>query len=202
MVGAFLFITSMAAVLNFGFIIKTQAPELVKTVLLKTSSSSYPDCYAADSWFFNGNYVYLIITICITLPITMARNLDFLKYPSLVGMVSMILTIVILGFFQFQISCQKVVKDEANKIELEMLGLDLQLQNVNSSRLFNRNESSQEVVTQKCSYEPDAKILADWTSFENKLKQGANNSLNDQDYCYLGDGSRKFSMNMFEHVIT
>jgi len=164
-VGTMLFITSIGACLSYGFIIKSQSPELLKTLLLKFDVACVEN--ASSAWFFDGNILYLIITICITLPITMARHLDFLKYPSLIGMLAMFATIVIIVCFKSVISCKALVE-----------GIDLE-----SSESSNQNQN--QFVSNKCGYSPNEKVLNDWSDFSKSLQNAAISKKNDTnaDYC-------------------
>lgn len=172
-VGLCLFITSLACVLAYGFVIKSQLPEIIKTVLNLSDSK----CYSNSIWFLNGNIIYLVITVSITLPISMKRNLDFLKWPSMIGMASMILSIFILCIYKFYISCEDLILE--TRVELLQNNSTILAQNLNQTLIQSLNSQNQ------CGYEPDKDILGDWEDFTIKLNSIANQSLNDESsqYC-------------------
>lgn len=177
-VGASLFLTSVACVVGYGFAIKSQAPEVIKTLLVSAGI-----CVDPDIWYLNGNFIYGIVTICITLPISFAKSLDFLKWPSMIGMCSMILTILVLCFYKLKVDCVAIIQDLAGSIVSSYT-----LSDASSTATSNQTEAlfGHPIVNGTCmpAYQPNEKALEEWGKFSHGMEAGYNRSLIGQPYCY------------------
>jgi len=133
----FIFFAVTVSICSYFFMLKSELPELIKFALIKFNVK----CVESGSYLLNGNFLMLIVILVVILPITFAKNLDFLKYASASGMFSMTFCIVTIVVFKFQIGCSDLVSD--------VVGDDL--------------------LKNECDYEPDHETLKDWTKFQNAL---------------------------------
>lgn len=138
----FIFFAVTVSVCSYFFVLKSELPELIKFALIKFNVK----CVQSDSYMLNGNFLMLIVILIVILPITFAKNLDFLKYASASGMFSMTFCIITIVVFKFKIGCSDLVGDV---VEDDLL----------------KNE---------CNYEPDHETLKDWTKFQNACNRGSN----------------------------
>uniref|UniRef100_A0A671XYA9 Amino acid transporter transmembrane domain-containing protein n=1 Tax=Sparus aurata TaxID=8175 RepID=A0A671XYA9_SPAAU len=58
---------NIGAMSSYLFIVKSELPLVIQAFLGQTSSS--------DDWFMNGNYLIIIVTVCIILPLTLMKHL-------------------------------------------------------------------------------------------------------------------------------
>uniref|UniRef100_A0AAQ4RG92 Amino acid transporter transmembrane domain-containing protein n=1 Tax=Gasterosteus aculeatus aculeatus TaxID=481459 RepID=A0AAQ4RG92_GASAC len=59
---------------SYLFIVKSELPLVIQAFLGQTSSSG--------EWFMNGNYLIIIVTLCIILPLALMKHLGYLGYTS------------------------------------------------------------------------------------------------------------------------
>ena len=125
--------------------LKSELPELVKFALIKFNVK----CVESDSWMLDGNVLMLSVIILVILPITFAKNLDFLKYASASGMFSMTFCIFTIVFFSFKIDCEE-----------DLIG----------------SSGESHLLENECSYEPNHDTLEDWEKFQKSLSKMKNES--------------------------
>uniref|UniRef100_A0A7N8WK16 Sodium-coupled neutral amino acid transporter 3-like n=1 Tax=Mastacembelus armatus TaxID=205130 RepID=A0A7N8WK16_9TELE len=65
---------NIGAMSSYLFIVKYELPLVIQTFLGQTSSS--------DDWFMNGNYLIIIVSVCIILPLALMKHLGYLGYTS------------------------------------------------------------------------------------------------------------------------
>uniref|UniRef100_A0AAQ5YN53 Amino acid transporter transmembrane domain-containing protein n=1 Tax=Amphiprion ocellaris TaxID=80972 RepID=A0AAQ5YN53_AMPOC len=65
---------NIGAMSSYLFIVKYELPLVIQAFLGQTSSS--------EQWFMNGNYLIIIVTACIILPLAMMKHLGYLGYTS------------------------------------------------------------------------------------------------------------------------
>uniref|UniRef100_A0A3Q3K6H4 Amino acid transporter transmembrane domain-containing protein n=1 Tax=Monopterus albus TaxID=43700 RepID=A0A3Q3K6H4_MONAL len=65
---------NIGAMSSYLFIVKSELPLVIQAFLGQTTSS--------DDWFFNGNYLIVVVTICIILPLALMKHLGYLGYTS------------------------------------------------------------------------------------------------------------------------
>ena len=148
----FIFFAVTVSVCSYFFMLKSELPELIKFALIKFNVK----CVDADSYLLNGNFLMLVVIVLVILPITFAKNLDFLKYASASGMFSMTFCILTIVVFKFQISCQDLIDNDAENAEL---------------------------LENECLYKPDHETLADWEKFQTGFQQMKNDSKNGESVC-------------------
>uniref|UniRef100_A0A672ZZ87 Solute carrier family 38 member 5b n=1 Tax=Sphaeramia orbicularis TaxID=375764 RepID=A0A672ZZ87_9TELE len=65
---------NIGAMSSYLFIVKYELPLVIQAFLGQTTSS--------DDWFMNGNYLIIIVTVCVILPLAMMKHLGYLGYTS------------------------------------------------------------------------------------------------------------------------
>eukprot|EP00064_Thunnus_orientalis_P013282 superscaffoldBa00002137_g13319 len=65
---------NIGAMSSYLFIVKSELPLVIQAFLGQTSSS--------DDWFMNGNYLIIIVTACVILPLALMKHLGYLGYTS------------------------------------------------------------------------------------------------------------------------
>uniref|UniRef100_A0A7N6BNU9 Amino acid transporter transmembrane domain-containing protein n=1 Tax=Anabas testudineus TaxID=64144 RepID=A0A7N6BNU9_ANATE len=65
---------NIGAMSSYLFIVKYELPLVIQAFLGQTSSS--------DEWFMNGNYLIIIVTVCVILPLALMKHLGYLGYTS------------------------------------------------------------------------------------------------------------------------
>ncbi|XP_037553216.1 sodium-coupled neutral amino acid transporter 3 [Nematolebias whitei] len=81
---------NIGAMSSYLFIVKYELPLVIQAFLGQTSAS--------ENWFMNGNYLIIIVTICIILPLAMMKHLGYLGYTSGFSLSCMV-------FFLSAVSC-------------------------------------------------------------------------------------------------
>uniref|UniRef100_A0A8C3G811 Amino acid transporter transmembrane domain-containing protein n=1 Tax=Cyclopterus lumpus TaxID=8103 RepID=A0A8C3G811_CYCLU len=65
---------NIGAMSSYLFIVKSELPLVIQAFLGQTSSSG--------DWFMNGNYLIIIVTVCVILPLALMKHLGYLGYTS------------------------------------------------------------------------------------------------------------------------
>ncbi|CAL9703769.1 unnamed protein product [Knipowitschia caucasica] len=82
---------------SYLFIVKYELPLVIQTFLGQTSAS--------DDWFMNGNYLIIIVTVCIILPLALMKHLGYLGYTSGFSLSCMVFFLCAVIYKKFQIPC-------------------------------------------------------------------------------------------------
>uniref|UniRef100_UPI0037E76A3F sodium-coupled neutral amino acid transporter 3-like n=1 Tax=Semicossyphus pulcher TaxID=241346 RepID=UPI0037E76A3F len=88
---------NIGAMSSYLFIVKSELPLVIQAFLGQTSSS--------DDWFMNGNYLIIIVTICIILPLTLMKHLGYLGYTSGFSLSCMVFFLSSVIYKRFNIPC-------------------------------------------------------------------------------------------------
>uniref|UniRef100_A0A672T902 Sodium-coupled neutral amino acid symporter 2 n=1 Tax=Sinocyclocheilus grahami TaxID=75366 RepID=A0A672T902_SINGR len=82
------------------------------TMMLQSSCVSFPQHANIDvcgvfcsSWYTNGDYLVLIVTMAIILPLSLLRNLGYLGYTSGFSLLCMVFFLIVVIYKKFQIPC-------------------------------------------------------------------------------------------------
>ena len=102
--GFILFAQVIGSCTSYSFILKSQLPELIKFLLLKSDI-----CVDNNSWYLQGNTILAGILIFIVFPLTCKKKLDFLKYPSGCGVIAFLFTAAIIITFKFWTGCEDLI---------------------------------------------------------------------------------------------
>lgn len=88
---------NIGAMSSYLFIVKSELPLVIQAFLGQTSSS--------DEWFMNGNYLIIIVTVGIILPLAMMKHLGYLGYTSGFSLSCMVFFLSAVIYKRFNISC-------------------------------------------------------------------------------------------------
>ncbi|XP_062283895.1 sodium-coupled neutral amino acid transporter 3-like [Scomber scombrus] len=88
---------NIGAMSSYLFIVKSELPLVIQAFLGQTSSS--------DDWFMNGNYLIIIVTACIILPLALMKHLGYLGYTSGFSLSCMVFFLTSVIYKRFNIAC-------------------------------------------------------------------------------------------------
>ncbi|XP_013888495.1 sodium-coupled neutral amino acid transporter 3 isoform X1 [Austrofundulus limnaeus] len=88
---------NIGAMSSYLFIVKYELPLVIQAFLGLTSAS--------EDWFMNGNYLIIIVTICIILPLATMKHLGYLGYTSGFSLSCMVFFLSAVIYKKFNISC-------------------------------------------------------------------------------------------------
>ncbi|XP_049437665.1 sodium-coupled neutral amino acid transporter 3-like isoform X2 [Epinephelus fuscoguttatus] len=88
---------NIGAMSSYLFIVKSELPLVIQAFLGHTSSS--------DDWFMNGNYLIIIVTVCLILPLTLMKHLGYLGYTSGFSLSCMVFFLSAVIYKKFNIAC-------------------------------------------------------------------------------------------------
>ncbi|XP_028265045.1 sodium-coupled neutral amino acid transporter 3-like [Parambassis ranga] len=88
---------NIGAMSSYLFIVKYELPLVIQAFLGQTSSS--------DDWYMNGNYLIVIVTVCIILPLAMMKHLGYLGYTSGFSLSCMVFFLSVVIYKRFNIAC-------------------------------------------------------------------------------------------------
>jgi len=80
-VAACIFCQNMGAMSSYLFIIKTELPAVLR-VLTCPDELCRQSHDASDAWYYNGDMILILVTICVVMPLASFRNIEFLGYTS------------------------------------------------------------------------------------------------------------------------
>uniref|UniRef100_A0A665U1U6 Sodium-coupled neutral amino acid transporter 3-like n=1 Tax=Echeneis naucrates TaxID=173247 RepID=A0A665U1U6_ECHNA len=72
--GIIITLHNIGAMSSYIFIVKYELPLVIQAFLGQTSNS--------EGWYMNGNYLIIIVTVCIILPLALMKHLGYLGYTS------------------------------------------------------------------------------------------------------------------------
>ncbi|XP_041655701.1 sodium-coupled neutral amino acid transporter 5b [Cheilinus undulatus] len=88
---------NIGAMSSYLFIVKSELPLVIQAFLGQTSTS--------DDWFMNGNYLIIIVTLGIILPLTLMKHLGYLGYTSGFSLSCMVFFLSSVIYKRFNIPC-------------------------------------------------------------------------------------------------
>uniref|UniRef100_A0A673A080 Solute carrier family 38 member 5b n=1 Tax=Sphaeramia orbicularis TaxID=375764 RepID=A0A673A080_9TELE len=88
---------NIGAMSSYLFIVKYELPLVIQAFLGQTTSS--------DDWFMNGNYLIIIVTVCVILPLAMMKHLGYLGYTSGFSLSCMVFFLSSVIYKRFNIAC-------------------------------------------------------------------------------------------------
>ncbi|KAM7377942.1 hypothetical protein PAMA_013043 [Pampus argenteus] len=86
---------NIGAMSSYLYIVKYELPIVIHAFV---GSSN-------EEWYTNGNYLVLLVTICIILPLSLLRNLGYLGYTSGLSLLCMVFFLIVVIIKKFQIQC-------------------------------------------------------------------------------------------------
>uniref|UniRef100_A0A1A7Y4U3 Solute carrier family 38, member 5b n=1 Tax=Iconisemion striatum TaxID=60296 RepID=A0A1A7Y4U3_9TELE len=88
---------NIGAMSSYLFIVKYELPLVIQAFLGQTSIT--------ENWFMNGNYLIIIVTICIILPLATMKHLGYLGYTSGFSLSCMVFFLSAVIYKKFNIAC-------------------------------------------------------------------------------------------------
>ncbi|KAF7693476.1 sodium-coupled neutral amino acid transporter 3a isoform X2 [Silurus meridionalis] len=88
---------NIGAMSSYLYIVKYEFP-LVIQAFLKVDTQS-------EEWYLNGNYLVVIVSICIILPLALMKQLGYLGYTSGFSLSCMVFFLIAVIYKKFQVSC-------------------------------------------------------------------------------------------------
>ncbi|KAK5862995.1 hypothetical protein PBY51_000058 [Eleginops maclovinus] len=88
---------NIGAMSSYLFIVKSELPLVIQAFLGQTSSSG--------EWYMNGNYLIVIVSICIILPLALMKHLGYLGYTSGFSISCMVFFLSAVIYKKFNIAC-------------------------------------------------------------------------------------------------
>ncbi|XP_058512000.1 sodium-coupled neutral amino acid transporter 4 isoform X2 [Ochotona princeps] len=98
-IGAFVSITlqNMGAMSSYLFIIKYELPEVIQVFLGLEENTG--------QWYLNGNYLVILVSAAVILPLSLLKNLGYLGYTSGFSLSCMVFFVSVVIYKKFQIPC-------------------------------------------------------------------------------------------------
>uniref|UniRef100_H3CDK3 Solute carrier family 38 member 5 n=1 Tax=Tetraodon nigroviridis TaxID=99883 RepID=H3CDK3_TETNG len=98
-------IHNIGAMSSYLFIVKSELPLVIQAFLSKSENTG--------EWFLNGNYLIIIVSICIILPLAVMKQLGYLGYTSGFSLTCMVFFLISVIYKKFNIPCP-LKKDHGN----------------------------------------------------------------------------------------
>ncbi|XP_061591572.1 sodium-coupled neutral amino acid transporter 3-like isoform X2 [Cololabis saira] len=95
--GVIITLHNIGAMSSYLFIVKNELPLVIQAFLGQTSAS--------DNWFMNGNYLIIIVTASIILPLALMKHLGYLGYTSGFSLSCMVFFLSAVIYKRFNIPC-------------------------------------------------------------------------------------------------
>ncbi|KGL89863.1 Sodium-coupled neutral amino acid transporter 4 [Charadrius vociferus] len=94
---------NIGAMSSYLFIIKYELPEVIRAFMKLEESSG--------EWYLNGNYLVILVTVGIILPLSLLKSLGYLGYTSGFSLTCMVFFVSVVIFKKSQISCPLPIMD-------------------------------------------------------------------------------------------
>ncbi|XP_072222899.1 sodium-coupled neutral amino acid transporter 3-like [Leuresthes tenuis] len=106
--GAIITVHNIGAMSSYLFIIKSELPLVIQAFLGKTENTG--------EWFLNGNYLVIIVSGLIILPLALMRQLGYLGYTSGFSLSCMVFFLISVIYKKFNIDCplQNTLQNSTN----------------------------------------------------------------------------------------
>nr|XP_061829277.1 sodium-coupled neutral amino acid transporter 3-like [Nerophis lumbriciformis] len=95
--GVVITLHNIGAMSSYLFIVKSELPLVIQAFLGQTSGS--------DEWFMNGNYLIILVTLAIILPLALMKHLGYLGYTSGFSLSCMVFFLCVVIYKRFNIAC-------------------------------------------------------------------------------------------------
>lgn len=95
--GIIITLHNIGAMSSYLFIVKFELPLVIQAFLGQTTSS--------EDWFMNGNYLIVIVSACIILPLALMKQLGYLGYTSGFSLTCMVFFLISVIYKKFNIDC-------------------------------------------------------------------------------------------------
>ncbi|MEQ2236484.1 hypothetical protein ILYODFUR_013318 [Ilyodon furcidens] len=112
---------NIGAMSSYLYIIKYELPIVIQSF---TGASD-------GEWYVNGNYLVLLVSLLVILPLSLLRNLGYLGYTSGLSLLCMVFFLIVVIIKKFQMPCPLPIPDALNET-MHMLNSTLHIDNVTS----------------------------------------------------------------------
>ncbi|XP_023666234.1 sodium-coupled neutral amino acid symporter 2-like [Paramormyrops kingsleyae] len=99
-------VQNIGAMSSYLYIVKYELPEVIQAFLGMHENSG--------EWYLNGDYLMLIVSFVLILPLSLLRNLGYLGYTSGFSLLCMVFFLIVVIYKKFQITCSMLNKDSEN----------------------------------------------------------------------------------------
>ncbi|TRZ26697.1 hypothetical protein HGM15179_000468 [Zosterops borbonicus] len=96
---------NIGAMSSYLFIIKYELPEVIRAFMKLEENSG--------EWYLNGNYLVILVTVVIILPLSLLKSLGYLGYTSGFSLTCMVFFVSVVIFKKSQIPCPLPIMDHA-----------------------------------------------------------------------------------------
>ncbi|XP_027586533.1 sodium-coupled neutral amino acid transporter 4 [Pipra filicauda] len=102
--GVFISVTmqNIGAMSSYLFIIKYELPEVIRAFMKLENS---------EEWYLNGNYLVILVTVLVILPLSLLKTLGYLGYTSGFSLTCMVFFVSVVIFKKSQIPCPLPIMD-------------------------------------------------------------------------------------------
>ncbi|KAM9327715.1 sodium-coupled neutral amino acid symporter 2-like [Pholidichthys leucotaenia] len=94
---------NIGAMLSYLYIVKYELPVVIQAFLGTNNGE----------WYTNGDYLVLLVTVVIMLPLSLLRNLGYLGYSSGLSLLCMVFFVIVVIIKAFQIPCPLPVDEDS-----------------------------------------------------------------------------------------
>ncbi|XP_047246157.1 sodium-coupled neutral amino acid transporter 2-like isoform X1 [Girardinichthys multiradiatus] len=112
---------NIGAMSSYLYIIKYELPIVIQSF---TGASD-------GEWYINGNYLVLLVSLFVILPLSLLRNLGYLAYSSGLSLLCMVFFLIVVIIKKFQMPCPLPTPDTVNET-MHMLNSTPHIDNVTS----------------------------------------------------------------------
>ncbi|XP_034074106.1 sodium-coupled neutral amino acid transporter 3-like [Gymnodraco acuticeps] len=104
--GCIISVHNIGAMSSYLFIVKSELPLVIQAFLSKQENTG--------EWFLNGNYLIIIVSVAIILPLALMKQLGYLGYTSGFSLCCMVFFVISVIFKKFNIPCPLVDQHQNN----------------------------------------------------------------------------------------
>ncbi|XP_005995099.1 sodium-coupled neutral amino acid symporter 2 [Latimeria chalumnae] len=101
---------NIGAMSSYLYIVKYELPIVIQSLLGVEENSG--------EWYLNGDYLVLMVSLAIILPLSLLRNLGYLGYTSGFSLLCMVFFLIVVIYKKFQLPCPLVLEHDAMNITI------------------------------------------------------------------------------------
>ncbi|ETE66704.1 Sodium-coupled neutral amino acid transporter 3, partial [Ophiophagus hannah] len=95
---------NIGAMSSYLYIVKSELPLVIQTFLALEEKTTLMEKYVRD-WYLNGNYLVILVSVTIILPLALMKQLGYLGYASGFSLSCMVFFLISVIYKKFQIPC-------------------------------------------------------------------------------------------------
>ncbi|XP_063783427.1 sodium-coupled neutral amino acid symporter 2 [Pseudophryne corroboree] len=101
---------NIGAMSSYLYIVKYELPLVIKELIGPNVNQ--------DAWFLNGDYLVVLVSLFLILPLSLLRNLGYLGYTSGFSLMCMVFFLIVVIYKKFQITCPTWLDNDAMNMTL------------------------------------------------------------------------------------